>query len=137
MNARPRWRTVDAARAADAPYRHFSTLIDRGIFHLAENDVATTGPGISRELTRESIYRLAVTAALARAGINYRLAASIVDDFAATGADDAFPVHLLADLAEGGRLISVGEPAGIAIAANLGPLLAAVESRLSQMDPIP
>lgn len=135
-NVRPRWRTTDAARAADVPYRHFLTLLDRGIFRLAEDDVSTPGPGISRELTRESIFRLAVTVALARAGIATKLAVAIVDDFAEIGADEAFPLLLLADLSNGGRLMSAGDRGSIVLAIDLGPMLAAVEARLSEMDPI-
>lgn len=130
-----RWRTIDAARAADVPYRHFSTLLDRGIFRLAEDDIATTGPGHSRQLTRESVFRLAVTVALARAGIAYRLAVKIVDDFAEIGADEDFPTTLIADLSNGGRIISAGETASIALAIDLGPMIAAVNDRLSKMDP--
>lgn len=134
-NVRPRWRTTDAARAADVPYRHFLALLDRCVFRLAEDDLSEPGVGVSRELTRESIFRLAVTVALARAGINYRLAVRIVDDFAAIGADAALPVTLLADLADGGRITTLGEPASIALAVDLGPILAAVNGRLEKMDP--
>lgn len=130
-----RWRTSDAAHAADVSPRHLSTLLDRGIFTLAEDDIATPGPGVSRLWTRESVFRLAVTAALARAGLHYRLATRIVDDFAAIGADAALPVTLLADLANGGRITTLGEPAGIALAVDLGPILAAVNGRLEKMDP--
>lgn len=136
MERAPRWRTTDAARAADVSYRQLSTLLDRGIFCLKGDDVGTPGAGVSREFTRESIYRLALTVGLMRAGIHCRLAARLADDFSAIGAADEHPTHLVADLGNGGRIITASDTASIALAVDLGPVLTPVNDRLSEMEPI-
>lgn len=136
-NLSPRWRTGDAAHAADVSHRYLLNLIDRGAFRLAPDDKDTEGAGDGRAFTRETIFRLAMTATLSRAGLHTRLAASLADQFSASPPAETHLPFLIADLADGGRLL-VDEPSepSINLVVDVARIVAAVEARLSKRTPL-
>ncbi len=136
MTEPPRWRTGDAARAADASHKHVLSLIDRGVFRLADNDIDCVGAGPGRAFTRESIYRLATTVALSRAGLHARVAARLADQFSTSPLSEAHAPFMIASLQDGPHLL-VDEPSipTINLVADVAAIVAAVDARLAQGKP--
>lgn len=137
MDPIQRWRAADAAFAAGITHRRLLELIDRRAFKLSPADVDTPGAGVSRELTKESIYRLAAAAALVKAGLRVRLAARLVDDFSTRALAETHPTFLIVDLANGPRLL-VDEPVepSINLVADAAAIVAAVDARLKERPPV-
>lgn len=136
MTKPPRWRTGDAAAAADVNHRHLTSLIERGIFQLGPDDEDVVDNGQSRLFSRESVFRLATIVRLARAGLHARVAAKIVDGFSASPAAKTHAPFLIADLADGGRLL-IDSPANpsINLVCDIAAIVADVELRLRERSP--
>lgn len=136
MTDTPRWRSGDAARAADVSHRQMLALIDRGVFRLVDTDIDAHGAGVGRFFTKESIYRLAVTVALARAGLHARVAARLADQFSTSPLSETHTPFMIADLEDGPRLL-VDEPSipKISLVADIATIAAAVDARLAQGKP--
>ncbi|MDR6871147.1 hypothetical protein J2Y55_002155 [Bosea sp. BE125] len=132
-----RWRSADAAYAAGISHRRLIELIDRGVFALSPGDIDTTSAGVSREFSRESIYRLAGATALSKAGLRIRLAARLVDEFSSRPHAEAHAQYLLADLANGPRLL-VDEPSepSVNLVVDAAAIVAAVDARLKERAPV-
>ncbi|MGO4677521.1 hypothetical protein AB4Z40_31985 [Bosea sp. 2YAB26] len=134
MDAAARWRTGDAARAADVSHKRLMQLLDRGVFRLSPDDAET--PGGWRLLSRASICRLAATLKLARAGLHMRLAAQLVDEFDAREHAQTHAPFLIADLANGPRLL-IDEDATptVNLVVDIAAIVADVEIRLKDLPP--